>query len=84
MRGIVKPRLVAVAVIVLAIGATTVWAAIPDSSGVISGCYAKKGGKLRVVHSGKKCKKAERTLTWNETGQRGAVGARGPAGPAGA
>ena len=70
--------------VVLAIGvAATAWAAIPDSSGAISACYAKKGGKLRVVKAGKTCKKSERPLTWNQTGPPGAPGAKGAAGQKG-
>jgi hypothetical protein len=70
--------------LVLVVGvAATAWAAIPDSSGAISGCYAKKGGKLRVVKAGKTCKKTERSLVWSQTGPAGAPGAKGPAGPKG-
>jgi hypothetical protein len=70
--------------LVLVVGvAATAWAAIPDGTGAISGCYAKKGGKLRVVKAGKTCKKTERPLTWNQTGPAGAPGSRGPAGPKG-
>jgi hypothetical protein len=71
--------------IVLAVGvAATAWAAIPDGTGAISGCYAKKGGKLRVVKAGKTCKKTERPLTWSQTGPAGAAGPRGATGPKGA
>ena len=70
-------------VLVLGVAATT-WAAIPDGDGSISSCYAKKGGKLRVVKAGKTCKKTERPLTWSQTGPAGAAGAKGPAGPKGA
>ena len=71
--------------LVLAVGvAATAWAAIPDGNGAISSCYAKKGGKLRVVKAGKTCKKTERPLTWSQTGPAGTPGAKGPAGPKGA
>jgi hypothetical protein len=70
--------------LVLAVGvAATAWAAMPDGNGAISGCYAKKGGKLRVVNAGKKCKKSERPLTLSQTGPAGATGAKGAAGPKG-
>jgi hypothetical protein len=70
--------------VVLAIGlAATAWAAIPDGNGAISGCYAKKGGKLRVVKADKTCKKTERPLVWSQTGPAGATGPRGPVGPKG-
>jgi hypothetical protein len=86
MRGISTSRFVAVvAALVVATGAvTTVWAAGPADSGAITGCYAKKGGKLRVVDAGKKCKKSERSIAWSETGPAGAPGAPGPRGAAGA
>jgi hypothetical protein len=71
--------------LVLALGvAATAWAAIPDGDGAISSCYAKKGGKLRVVKEGKKCKKTERPLTWSQTGPAGRAGAPGAKGAAGA
>jgi hypothetical protein len=56
---------------------------LPDGNGAISGCYAKKSGKLRVVKAGKTCRKAERSLVWSQTGPAGAAGARGPVGPKG-
>jgi hypothetical protein len=57
------------------------YAAIPDSSGVIHGCYATKNGALRVIDSSAKCANAELALNWNQVGPRGEPG---PAGPAGA
>jgi hypothetical protein len=72
-------------VLVVGVGATA-WAVSPGGNDAISGCYAKKGGKLRVVKAGKTCKKTERPLTWNRTGPAGAPGApgaRGPVGPKG-
>ena len=62
-------------------------AAIPASNGTIKGCYKKNKGTLRVVSDKKKCKKSERTLTWNQrgaTGQAGSQGTQGPAGDTGA
>jgi hypothetical protein len=49
-------------------------AAIPDSSGVIHGCYAPNNGyRLRVVDSeaGKKCPSGTVPLNWNQTGPPG-------------
>jgi len=84
MRGISRSRLVVVTALVVAVGtATTVWAAVPGDDGTISACYAKKGGKLRIVKAGKTCKKRERALAWSQTGPAGAPGAKGPAGPKG-
>ena len=66
------------------------YATIPDSGGVIHGCYARSGGALRVVDAGvTNCKSGETALDWNMQGQQGPVGpkgdsgAPGPAGPQG-
>jgi hypothetical protein len=42
-------------------------ATIPDSSGVIHGCYDNKTGGLRVIDTdkGHTCTKSETALTWN-------------------
>lgn len=41
-------------------------AAIPDEAGIISGCYVKRTGELRVVdaEAGAECKKSERAISW--------------------
>jgi hypothetical protein len=63
------------------------WAIAASSSGVIRACSGKKGGALRIAT---KCKKSERSVSWNQQGLRGlqgpvgATGAQGPAGSAGA
>jgi len=62
--------------------------AIPDSGGVIHGCYLTTTGLLRVYDSeasgSKKCTSGERALNWNQTGAQGPAGPQGPAGAAGA
>jgi hypothetical protein len=59
-------------------------AMIPDGGGVISGCYAKNGGSLRVIDSSAaQCKSGEAALNWNQTGPQGPKGDSGPAGPQG-
>jgi len=69
---------------VLLAGAGVAWASIPDSSGVIHGCYASSGA-MRVIDSAtSKFKSTEKALSWNRQGKTGPTGARGPAGPAGA
>jgi hypothetical protein len=69
---------------VLVAGAGVAWASIPDSSGVIHGCYATSGGALRVIDSAKtSCKGTEKSLTWNRRGPAGPQGPAGPAGPPG-
>ena len=49
----------------------------PGRCGVITGCYKKKKGTLRVISSEKKCKKSERTITWNQQGPKGGQGVQG-------
>lgn len=64
-------------------------AAIPDASGIIHACYAKKDGSLRVIDpaTGESCDaKKENPLSWNQigpTGPQGAVGLTGPQGVVG-
>ncbi len=64
------------------------YATIPDSGGVIDGCYLKVIGSLRVIDPslGQHCSALERPIQWNQTGPlgpTGAAGAQGPAGPTG-
>jgi hypothetical protein len=73
--------IVSIIALVLAMGGFAV-AAIPDSSGVVHGCYKKKKGTLRLV-TGSKCKKSERSISWNQKGQAGANGATGAKGDKG-
>lgn len=65
-------------------GAYAAASSIPGPGGVISSCYQKNNGNLRVVKSGKKCKKSETALSWNQKGVTGATGAQGAQGAAGA
>jgi len=59
------------------------YASIPDSSGVIHGCFKATGGALRVIDTGAggACNASERALDWNQAGPEGATGSAGPAGP---
>ena len=60
-------------------------ATIPDSKGVIHGCYNDVLGTVRVIDSpAQKCTAIEKAIAWDQTGPAGAAGAAGPAGPAGA
>ena len=52
-------------------------AAIPDSNGVIHGCYKRDGGRLRVVNARRDCGDTEKPISFNK---RGPVGPRGPRG----
>lgn len=75
----------------VAIAAGTAYATIPDSVGVIHGCYAKNDGSLSLVDpsAGDKCTKKQAAISWNQTGPPGAPGTQGtqgvagPAGPVG-
>ncbi len=62
-------------------------AAIPDASGIIHACHARKDGVLRVIDpaAGGSCDaKKEIPLSWNQTGPTGPQGAVGLTGPQGA
>jgi hypothetical protein len=84
LRNRTKMLVVAGATTLLVAGAGVAWASIPDSSGVIHGCYSS-GGTLRVIDSAtSKCKSTEKSLTWNKQGPRGATGPTGPRGATGA
>jgi Collagen triple helix repeat (20 copies) len=72
-------RLAVVAVLAL-VGAGIAYATIPDSSGVIHGCYSAKNGSLRVIDSSAKCTSGELALNWNQQGPKGDTGATGPQG----
>ena len=58
------------------------WAQIPDTNGVITGCYNNKSGALRVIDTSKTTcvAKTETQLTWNQKGVAGAPGAQGATG----
>jgi hypothetical protein len=62
------------------------FAAIPDSSGVINGCYQKNVGNLRVIDpsAGDSCRPSEIGISWSQTGPQGLVGPAGPKGDTGA
>ena len=75
--------LVSVAALTVALGGVA-YATIPDSSGVIHGCYQKNVGNLRVINSPSHgCRPSEVALNWNQTGPTGATGATGAAGATG-
>ena len=67
-------------------GGAVALAAIPDSSGVIHGCYQKNVGNLRVIDpgDGDKCRPPEIAISWNQTGPVGPIGPQGPKGDTGA
>lgn len=78
-----------VALLVGALGGTAVAAPI-GKGGKVQACYRVKGkakGAMRVVPTGKKCRKGERKLAWatvgSTAGPAGPVGPTGPRGSAG-
>ena len=58
------------AALVIALGGAA-FAAIPDSSGTIHGCYLKSNGSLRVVESAGDCRSSERAVSWSAGSQPG-------------
>jgi hypothetical protein len=57
------------------------YASIPDSNGLIQGCYQKTSGALRVIDTGGKgCTGSEKPLSWGRTGPPGTNGANGVSG----
>ena len=61
------------------------YATIPNSDGVIDGCYLKATGSLRVIDPSKahRCLSVEKAIHWNQTGPQGPTGLQGPAGASG-
>jgi hypothetical protein len=78
-----RRHMVAYLALFFALGAGA-YAAIPDSNGVIHGCYQKKKGNLRVVRAGKRCSKSEKAIAWNQKGLQGPQGVPGTNGATGA
>jgi collagen triple helix repeat protein len=71
------------AILVVSVGIA--YAAIPDASGVIKGCYISGQGQLRVIDTekGEKCKNNETAISWNQKGPKGDQGIQGPQGETG-
>jgi hypothetical protein len=78
-------RVALVGVAAAIVGAGAAYATIPDSAGVIHGCYTTKGGLLRVVDPAarQKCTSFETALDWNQRGPKGDTGPQGPSGSTG-
>jgi hypothetical protein len=75
----------AVAALFVAIGGIA-YATIPDSGGVIHGCYQKDVGTLRVIDpsAGDTCLASEIPISWSQTGPAGPQGPQGAPGQNGA
>src|SRR5258707_779033 len=85
--GSIMSRRVLIAAAAGALAATVLaggvaWASIPDSGGVIQGCYTKGAGVLRVIDTakGQKCPDAESPISWNQKGDPGPAGSPWPKG----
>jgi hypothetical protein len=80
-----KTPIASLVALALAAGTFAASASIPDSKGVIHACHRKSDGRLRVIDTqkGRKCRKSERPVEWNERGRRGRVGPEGDRGPRG-
>ncbi len=78
--------LVAAGTVALVAGGGVAWATIPSRTGVITGCFVRSTGALRIIDagSGDSCRSGEQRLTWNRTGPAGPAGADGAPGPVGA
>jgi hypothetical protein len=95
MKGkLIRPAVVALAIVGALLVGGIAYATIPDGNGVIHGCYLKGIGALRVIDTGKSqtCSKFETPLDWSQTGpqgppgqqgQQGSPGSPGPPGPTG-
>jgi hypothetical protein len=86
-----KRLLIATTVAGVTLAAGVAYASIPDSNGVIHGCYntnPARGplGALRVVDTGQgqTCATGESSVAWSQTGPKGATGPKGPQGLQGA
>ena len=78
-----RARTAALAVVVVA-AVSMAYASIPDSAGVIHGCYLKINGQLRVIDTAvSSCTPSETLLQWSQTGPQGPEGPQGPPGPEG-
>jgi hypothetical protein len=71
--------------VVLALGAGTVYAAIPNGNGKYYACYVKNTGAVRLINYPKvsTCKSGEKLINWSAQGPQGPQGPAGPVGPAG-
>ncbi len=84
---------IAVTAVILTAAGAVAYAAIPDPSGRVNGCYTTNSsllgpakGSLRVVDTNESCRAGETPITWSQTGPTGPmgpVGATGATGPAG-
>lgn len=86
----VKVWQLAVALVVVSFAVASLSAATnpprrpPGSQAMITNCYHKRSGDLRVLVRGKKCRTFERMIVFSAIGPTGATGAAGATGAVGA
>jgi hypothetical protein len=75
-----RSKLVLLVVALALASAGVAYAAIPDSSGVIHGCYTNRGGILSVIDpsAGQTCSSLQTPIAWNQQGPKGDPGPQGP------
>jgi hypothetical protein len=78
-----KRRVVAGAVLTLALAGGAAFAAIPSEDGEIWGCYRTPNGMLRIVDEDRACATGETRISWNQAGVPGAPGEPGSPGEPG-
>jgi hypothetical protein len=87
LRRLSRSRLASASVIstvLLVFAGAVAFASIPDSAGMIHGCYNTVSGGLRVIDSpADQCRPSETAISWNQVGPAGATGPQGPQGPSG-
>ena len=68
----------------LLVGGIVAVASIPDSAGVIHGCYKTQNGQLRVIDTATdQCGPSETAISWSQTGPQGPQGPKGDTGATG-
>jgi hypothetical protein len=92
VRALVRSR-ITIAIAAAALGMSTAgaiaYASVPDSDGIIHGCYNKLIGTLRVQDASssnpllRRCNASETAIMWNQAGPQGPAGPAGAQGPQG-
>ena len=67
---------VAIAAFVIATSGVAI-GSVAARDGKITACYSTKNGALRLIDAGKKCRKSEKRIAWNQRGRRGPAGEEG-------
>ena len=70
---------IALAALVVATSGVAIGSFAPKNGKIVA-CYSKRTGALRLVEEGRKCRKGEQKIAWNQQGKRGLPGRRGPVG----